>query len=61
MVAADLLAQSEHDVNAKGILLTTDEAFGKSVIEAVEEELKILDTAKDCETVLGYVWRRSAW
>ena len=46
MVAADLLAQSEHDVNAKGILLTTDEAFGKSVIEAVEEELKILDTAK---------------
>ena len=46
VVAADLLAQSEHDVNAKGILLTTDEAFGKSVIEAVEEELKILDTAK---------------
>ena len=36
VVAADLLAQSEHDVNAKGILLTTDEAFGKSVIEAVE-------------------------
>ena len=25
VVAADLLAQSEHDVNAKGILLTTDE------------------------------------
>ena len=46
VVAADLLAQSEHDVNAKGILLTTDEAFGKSVIEAVEEELKILNTAK---------------
>lgn len=46
VVAADLLAQSEHDVNAKGILLTTDEAFGHKVIEAVEEELKTLGTAK---------------
>ena len=46
IVAADLMAQSEHDVNAKGILLTTDEAFGKQVIDAVEEELAHLKTEK---------------
>lgn len=44
-IAADLLAQAEHDPNAKGILVTTDEAFGKQVIKDVEEELKILSTA----------------
>lgn len=44
-IAADLLAQAEHDPNAKGILVTTDEAFGKQVIRDVEEELKILSTA----------------
>lgn len=45
IVAADLLAQSEHDPNAKGMLITTDEAFGKAVIEAVEKELSVLSTA----------------
>lgn len=45
VVAADLLAQSEHDVNAKGILLTTDESFAFRVIAAVEKELGTLDTA----------------
>lgn len=45
-MAADLLAQSEHDVNAKGMLVTTDEAFGKAVIEAVEAELQVLETAE---------------
>lgn len=45
IIAADLLAQSEHDPNAKGILVTTDEAFGKAVIRDVEEELKSLKTA----------------
>lgn len=44
-IAADLLAQAEHDPNAKGILITTDEAFGQQVIGAVEEELKTLSTA----------------
>lgn len=46
VVAADLLAQSEHDVNAKGILLTTEEAFGREVIAAVEKELGTLATEK---------------
>ena len=45
IIAADLLAQSEHDPNAKGILVTTDEAFGKAVIAAVEKELGTLETA----------------
>lgn len=39
------MAQAEHDPNAKGILVTTDEAFGKQVIEDVEAELKILSTS----------------
>lgn len=45
-IAADLLAQAEHDPNAKGILVTTDESFGKQVIKDVEEELKVLSTAE---------------
>lgn len=45
IVAADLLAQSEHDPNAKGMLITTDERFGQAVIQAVEKELSWLSTA----------------
>ena len=44
VVAADLLAQSEHDREAKGLVVTTDEAFGKAVIAAVERQLPTLDT-----------------
>ena len=46
VVAADILAQCEHDVNAKGIVVTTDEEFGNKVIAAVEEELETLETAE---------------
>ena len=46
IVAADLLAQSEHDPNAKGILITTEESFGTAVMEAVERELAVLETAE---------------
>lgn len=45
VLAADLLAQAEHDPNAKGILVTTDEGLAVDVIRAVEEELKTLSTA----------------
>lgn len=41
-VAADLLAQAEHDTAAQSILVTDDAAFGKSVEEAVERQLKAL-------------------
>lgn len=44
-IAADLLAQAEHDPNAKGILVTTDEDFAKRVIADVEAELEVLTTA----------------
>ncbi len=44
IVAADLLAQSEHDKEAKGIVVTTDEAFGNAVIDAVQQQLEQLDT-----------------
>ena len=49
VVAADLLAQSEHDPNAKGILVTTNEEFAEKVIKAVEKELSMLSTAEIAE------------
>ncbi|MBQ8151456.1 MAG: histidinol dehydrogenase [Firmicutes bacterium] len=45
IIAADLLAQSEHDKVAKGILVTTDEKLAEKVCVAVEEQLHALDTA----------------
>lgn len=44
IIAADLLAQSEHDKEAKGILVTTDESLGEAVKEAVKVQLKELST-----------------
>lgn len=44
VIAADLLAQSEHDREAKGLLITTDEKLGQAVIKAVEQQLTELDT-----------------
>lgn len=44
VLAADILAQSEHDKEAKGILVTTDEKLGAAVIDAVEAELSTLET-----------------
>ena len=44
VLAADILAQSEHDKEAKGILVTTDEKLGASVIDAVEVQLSTLET-----------------
>lgn len=44
-LAADLLAQSEHDSLAKGILVTTDRRLGQAVIEEVERQLETLETA----------------
>ncbi|GGA87884.1 histidinol dehydrogenase [Brucella endophytica] len=41
-IAADLLAQAEHDTAAQSILLTNDEAFARAVVEAVERQLKTL-------------------
>ena len=50
IIAADLLAQSEHDRVAKGIVVTTDEALGKAIIEAVEKQLPTLNTEEIART-----------
>ncbi|MEL6201600.1 MAG: histidinol dehydrogenase [Pseudomonadota bacterium] len=42
-IAADLLAQAEHDPGAQSILLTNDADFAKSVDAAVERQLTTLD------------------
>ncbi len=44
VLAADLLAQCEHDPNAKSFLLATDENLARAVIDAVEKELPTLET-----------------
>ncbi len=52
-IAADLLAQAEHDQAAQSILITDDPAFGRAVEEAVEKQLAHLSRA---ETAAGS-WR----
>ena len=44
LLAADLLAQCEHDPNARGSLVTTSETLGNAVLEEVEKQLKVLKT-----------------
>ena len=44
VLAADMLAQSEHDRLAKGIVITTSRELGQAVIRAVEEQLAGLET-----------------
>jgi histidinol dehydrogenase len=41
-IAADLLAQAEHDTAAQSILMTDDEAFADAVEAAVERQLTLL-------------------
>jgi histidinol dehydrogenase len=45
-LAADILAQAEHDTAAQSILMTNDEPFAKAVEEAVESQLKTLPRAE---------------
>jgi len=44
-IAADLLAQAEHDVNAQSILITDDAALADDVARAVEAQLTTLPRA----------------
>lgn len=50
VIAADLLAQSEHDREAKGLVVTTDETLGRDIEKAVEAQLQTLDTKEIAET-----------
>src|ERR1700693_468192 len=52
-IAADLLAQAEHDVNAQSILITDDAALAARVEAAVEAQLATLPRAE----VAGASWR----
>jgi histidinol dehydrogenase len=52
-IAADLLAQAEHDASAQSILITDDAALAAQVEKAVESQLKTLSRAK----VAGASWR----
>lgn len=42
IIAADMLAQAEHDVMATSVLVTDSEAFGAAVAEELERQLKLL-------------------
>ncbi len=44
VIAADILAQSEHDELAKGILISTDEKVAVDAIDEVEKQLEELPT-----------------
>ena len=44
-IAADLLAQAEHDVSAQAILITDDLAFAAAVEASVERQLRVLPRA----------------
>ncbi len=45
IIAADILAQSEHDVDAAGILITNSEEIAGKVLSEVKDQLGRLDTA----------------
>jgi len=45
-IAADLLAQAEHDANAQSILITDDDGLAERVIAAVEGQLATLPRAE---------------
>ena len=53
VIAADLLAQSEHDVVAKGILVTTDRSLGLAVLAEVDAQLMDLSTKE----IAAQSWR----
>ena len=52
-VAADLLAQAEHDPEARPILLTCDDDLISAVVGALEDQLKSLPTAETAALALA--------
>jgi histidinol dehydrogenase len=52
-IAADLLAQAEHDASAQAILITDDEKLADATQRAIQDQLKQLPRAK----VAGASWR----
>ncbi|SPF77022.1 Histidinol dehydrogenase [Aliiroseovarius pelagivivens] len=52
-LALDLMSQAEHDESAQSILITTDEAFGHKVADAVTARLETLER----RDIAGASWR----
>jgi histidinol dehydrogenase len=52
-IALDLLSQAEHDESAQSVLITTDEAFGRAVMQAVDKRLVTLER----RAIAGASWR----
>ncbi|HME07961.1 MAG TPA: histidinol dehydrogenase [Bryobacteraceae bacterium] len=51
-IAADMLAQAEHDVDASAVLLTTNRSLAESVVQEVSRQLESLPTAAvACESI----------
>ncbi len=46
VIAADMLAQAEHDVEASAVLLTTSKSLAEAVAKEVERQLATLPTAR---------------
>ncbi len=53
VIAVDLLSQAEHGPDSPAVLVTTDEALGRAVIERVDQLLPGMSTAD----VAGPAWR----
>ncbi len=46
IIAMDVLSQSEHDLVAKGIVITTDVSLGEEILNKVDKHLEELETAE---------------
>ena len=53
-IAADLLAQAEHDPDAQSILITDDAAFAEAVVAALAALLETLPTSRDASLSWRY-------
>ena len=52
-IAADLLAQAEHDVDARPFLVTTSQSTAEQVVEALSRQLDELPTGETARKSLG--------
>ena len=52
-IAADLLAQAEHDVDARPFLVTTSQAIAEQVIDSLTKQLEQLPTGETARQSLG--------
>ncbi|MGB6060191.1 MAG: histidinol dehydrogenase [Candidatus Aquilonibacter sp.] len=52
LVAADMLAQAEHDPDARALLITDDRTFAQAVGKRIDERLTRLETAPTARTSL---------